>query len=391
MSTSSRPVTTTVDPAALDALRERIVGEHEAGRMPAAQFALARDGEVLVSESFGSASDTTRFSVFSCTKALIAGVVWQLIGEGALRPDTRAIDVLPRFGQDGRTPEWMAQVTLEHLLTHTSGFPGAPLGPNRWADREQRLGALRRWHAQWEPGTHFQYHPTSAHWVVAEMVATIEGRDHRDVVRTRLLEPLGLDGAGGMAFGPALDDQDDVAELVAVGEPPTPDEIAAVFGVAEIDLGEVTPESLLVFNEPATRTVGVPGGGAISTAAALTRLYQAFLHDPAGLWDPEVLADGVGHIRCTLPNPDLGFPSNRTLGLIVAGDDGLARFRGMGATTSPRAFGHNGAAGQIAWADPATGVSFALVTSGIDRNFLREARRIVSLASKGGLLVPYQP
>ncbi|MHB1137766.1 MAG: serine hydrolase, partial [Microthrixaceae bacterium] len=275
-----------------------------------------------------------------------------------------------------------------------------------WPPRDQRLEVFARWHGQWEPGTHFQYHPTAAHWIVAEMIATVEGRDHRDVVRTRMLEPLGLDpasfGPGGMTFGedPSAAGPgdtagggraDDVAELVAVGAAPTPAEIAAVFGEVEFDLGEVTPEALLVFNDPEVRSIGVPGAGAISSASALAVLYQAFLHDPAGLWDPEVLADGTGRLRCTLPNPDLGYPSNRTLGLILAGDDGLARFRGMGATTSPRAFGHNGAGGQIAWADPATGVSFALTTCGIDRNFLREARRIVSLASKGGLLVPYRP
>lgn len=382
------PAEAGIDPAALDALRARIAVEQDAGRMPAAQFALAVDGEVALVESFGEATDSTRFSMFSCTKALIAGVVWQLIGEGKLSADTRAIELLPEFGAQGRTPEWMARVTLEQLLTHTSGFPNAPLGPPRWDTRESRLEVFSRWHASFEPGTYFQYHPTAAHWVVAEMIATVEGRDHRDVVRDRIIEPLGLDD---LAFGPAEDDQDDIAELVVVGGPPTREEIESIFGTTEFDLGEVTPDALLMFNDPGVRHVGVPGAGAVSTAAALATYYQAMLLNPGGLWDPDALADGTGHIRCTLPNPDLGFPSNRSLGLIVAGDDGLARFRGMGATTSPRAFGHNGAAGQIAWADPATGVSFVLATSGIDGNFIREARRIVSLASKGGLLVPYRP
>jgi CubicO group peptidase (beta-lactamase class C family) len=382
------PARAGVDPSALESLRARIAVEQDAGRMPAAQFALAVDGELALVESFGTATDSTRFSVFSCTKALIAGVVWQLIAEGTLATDTRAIELLPGFGADGRTPEWMARVTLEQLLTHASGFPAAPLGPPRWDTRESRLEVFTRWHASFEPGTYFQYHPTAAHWVVAEMIAAVEGRDHRDVVRARIIEPLGLND---MAFGPAEDDQDDIAELVVVGGPPTREEIEAVFGTGGFDIGEVTPDALLMFNDTSVRRVGVPGAGAVSTAAALAMYYQALLHNPDGLWDPAVLADGTGHIRCTLPNPDLGFPANRTLGLIVAGDDGLARFRGMGATTSPLAFGHNGAAGQIAWADPATGVSFVLTTSGIDGNFLREARRIVSLASKGGLLVPFRP
>ena len=53
----------------------------------------------------------------------------------------------------------------------------------------------------------------------------------------------------------------------------------------------------------------------------------------------------------------------------------------MGRTVSPRAVGHNGAGGQIAWADPATGLSFAYVTNGLDQHILREPRRTTALAS----------
>ena len=44
-------------------------------------------------------------------------------------------------------------------------------------------------------------------------------------------------------------------------------------------------------------------------------------------------------------------------------------------------FGHGGAGGQIAWADPATGLSFAYLTNGHDRDLLREGRRIIALSS----------
>ncbi|MEI7887715.1 MAG: serine hydrolase domain-containing protein, partial [Actinomycetes bacterium] len=118
--------------AALDTLRNRIQEEVDAGRMPAAQMALAVDQELAVFESFGSATNRTEFNIFSCTKALIAGVVWQLIAEGRFDVDTRAIELIPAFGTLGKTPDWMAQVTLGQLLTHTSGFPTAPLGPPTW-------------------------------------------------------------------------------------------------------------------------------------------------------------------------------------------------------------------------------------------------------------------
>jgi CubicO group peptidase (beta-lactamase class C family) len=380
------PVDAGLDPGALETLRAKVHQQVDEGRMPACQFAFAVDGELAVFESFGEAAPTTRFNVFSATKAFIGGVVWQLIGEGRLTPATRAIELIPGFGVNGRTPDRMAEVTLEHLLTHTSGFPMAPLGPPRWDSRESRLEVFSRWYATADPGTSFTYHPTAAHWVVAEMIETLEGRDYRQVVAERILEPLGLRsftlGEGSTA--------DDVAELRIVGEPATYEELAAVMG--EFDrslLDEVTPAVLLAFNDPAIRAVGVPGGGGVSTAADLALYYQELLHNRAGLWDPEVLADATGTIRCALPNPMTGVASNRTLGLIVAGDDGLGAFRGMGATVSARAFGHNGAAGQIVWGDPASGVSFALTTSGIDPHPLREAQRIASLGAKAGACAPW--
>ena len=53
----------------------------------------------------------------------------------------------------------------------------------------------------------------------------------------------------------------------------------------------------------------------------------------------------------------------------------------MGATVSPRAFGHNGAGGQIAFADPESGLSVVYLTSGLDQNLLREAWRVTAVAS----------
>ena len=104
--------------------------------------------------------------------------------------------------------------------------------------------------------------------------------------------------------------------------------------------------------------VGEPGGGAIMTAAQLAVFYQGLLHDPAGIWDADVLADGTRRIRCTLPDPMLGMPANRTLGVVVGA--------GFGTTwgDSQTAFGWPGAGGQIAFAEPATGVSFAFLQMG---------------------------
>jgi CubicO group peptidase (beta-lactamase class C family) len=217
--------------------------------------------------------------------------------------------------------------------------------------------------------------------VLAELIERVAGEDYRDVIERRVTTPMGLPRVLGVPPGA----QAGIAELVAVGEPATAEEIEAVLGVPGIDVGEVTSDNLLRFNEPEARAVGHPGGGGIMTAAQLATFYQHLLHDDGRLFDPTVLHDVRTNVRNRLPDPMLGHPANRTLGLQLAGDDGHANKRGFGATSSPLAFGHAGAYGQIGWADPATGLSFAYCTNGMDLHQIREARRMVGLSSRAAL------
>ena len=148
---------------------------------------------------------------------------------------------------------------------------------------------------------------------------------------------------------------------------------------------EVTPEALLQLNRPEARAVGVPGGGAAMRASDLALFYQALLHNPGEIWRPDVLADATGNVRNHLPERNTGVPANRSLGLLLAGDDGCANIRGLGRTVSPGAFGHNGAGGQLAWADPATGLSLGYCTNGYDLHVVREPRRGTAISSLAGV------
>ena len=158
-------------------------------------------------------------------------------------------------------------------------------------------------------------------------------------------------------------------------------ELEAVFGVRELDLGEVTTEALLGFNDPAIRRVGMPGGGGVMRASDLALFYQAVLHNPGEMWKPDVLDDARTNVRNRLPDRMTGIPANRTLGLLQAGDDGFSHVRGMGRTVSPGTVGHNGAKGQIAWGDPASGLSLGYCTNGLDEHAVREPRRTTAIAS----------
>ena len=364
-----------LDAGALDALRDRLRSEVDEGRLPSCQFALARDNEVIVSETFGAAVADSRYVMFSATKAVVASAVWMLISEGLLDVSRRVVELVPSFGSNGKDV-----VTVEQVMLHTSGFPHAPFNALEWDDSDRRHARFAQWRLNWEPGTRYEYHPTSAHWVLAELIEQIAGADFRTFIRERVIEPLGLQK---LRIGVPPAEQGDVNMLVATGEPATRDELMKAIGIPEIPLTEVTEEALLAFNQPAMRTVGVPGGGGITSAADMARFYQALLHDPAGLWKPEVLQDATGNVRNTMPDY-IGTPANRTLGLMIAGDDGRSNARGMGRTVSPRAFGHNGAGGQIAWADPESGLSFCFLTNGLEANRLREWRRTTAIASRAG-------
>jgi CubicO group peptidase (beta-lactamase class C family) len=117
-------------------------------------------------------------------------------------------------------------------------------------------------------------------------------------------------------------------------------------------------------------------------AADLALFYQGLLNNPGGLWDAAVLDDAKTNVRCTFPDNLLHVPVNRTLGLVLAGDDGqhFMRYGSFGVANSPRSIGHAGAHMQIGWADPETGISFAYCTNGIDADVMKEGARGVNLS-----------
>lgn len=360
-----------LDPERLAAVLGRASREIDAGRLPSCQLAVARDGRVAVA-TLGAATDDSRYLVFSVTKAVTAAAVWLAMGDSLLAPETRVADLLPSFAREG-----FDGVTVEHLLTHTAGFPRAPLPPLDGATSAGRTEWFERWRLDWRPGTRTEYHPTSAHWVLAELLEQVTGTDYRGFVRDRLLTPLGLQR---LRLGLPVDEQQDVVDVVPVGLDETHLDGAPVV---------VTIDHLLAMDAPDVRAVGVPGAGAVSTAADVALLYQAFLHNPGGLFDAAILADATGNIRNRLPDPWTKVPANRTLGLVVCGDDGNQGMRELGRSVGPRAFGASGASGQVAWADPDTGLSFCYLTNGLEADQVKAFLRAGSLSTLAGrLLLP---
>jgi CubicO group peptidase (beta-lactamase class C family) len=355
-------------------LLARVAREVDEGRLPAVQVAVARDRRLVLCETFGDAGFDSLFCVFSATKAFTSAAAWLLIEEGKLDENERVVDIIPEFASNGKE-----RVTVQQLFTHTAGFPQAPFRPLDWLDRERRLARFAQWRLSWEPGSRYEYHPTATMWVIAEIIERRSGIEFREFVRERVIEALGLDDC---YVGLPEAENHRVVPCIYSGEPLTAADYAQL-GVPQPPETEVTEEAILGFNAPEIRAVGVPGGGGIMNAAALALFYQGLLH--GSLHGPRVWSEQMLESARRVRSGDLRDPlyrkrANRGLGIIIAGDDDR-HFRGFGHGNSPDTFGHNGAGGQLAWVDPATGISIGYVTNGIDRDPYRQGRRSVAISS----------
>jgi CubicO group peptidase (beta-lactamase class C family) len=161
---------------------------------------VSRGDETLFAEAYGHAhlgygvenTVDTRFAIASGTKGLTALVVVGLVAEGRLRLETTAREVL---GED--LPLIDDRVTVEHLLTHTSGIgdycdeeadpPPDPL----LATSADYLAALDGYPQISPPGSEFRYH-NGAFAVLSLIAERIAGIPFADLVRTRVTEPAGM-------------------------------------------------------------------------------------------------------------------------------------------------------------------------------------------------------
>lgn len=363
----------------LDGLLTRARREIDEGLLPACQLAVAKDGELIAFETYGDASPDDRFLMYSSTKTFVASMVWKLLSEGALRLEQAVAEIVPAFGENGK-----GAITVRQLLHHVAGVPNALLGFHDWDDRRERHRQFAAWPLEWEPGSRYSYHALSSSWVQAELVETLTGRDHREYLRDEIVRPLGL---ARFDLGVPEADQEDVKGAVLRGEPVTAEELNAAWGLPEVPAGWQSQDMLLVLNRPAIRAVGLPGGGGVSTAADVAMFYQHVLANTGGLWDPDVVRAAYEDVS-DFPD-DLGVPTARGLGVQVngAGETGnWAWWYGFGKGNAPRAFGHDGAGGQIAWINPETGLSFCYLTNGLDENIMRQKRRMLAIGSRAAAL-----
>ncbi|SDQ35704.1 serine hydrolase [Natronobacterium texcoconense] len=184
-------------------LRDRL---HEDG-LPGLSLAVTDGDETVYARGYGSrdlasnepATPETVYGIGSVSKSFAALATAQLVDDGTLDYDDHVTDHLEIDVPD--------DVTIHHLLSHTSGYPslavsealiarqlevgeaGVPLGS--LADVRAHLEGARDEIAG-DPGDRWMYCNTG-YTLVGEVIEAVTGQSYTDYVTSEILEPLGMD------------------------------------------------------------------------------------------------------------------------------------------------------------------------------------------------------
>ena len=138
------------------------------------------------------------FRIASMTKSFTAAMVLLLRDEGRLRLDDPIAEHVPELAGLRYPTADSPLITIRHLLTMTAGLPT----DDPWGDRQQGLDleAFARLLAgglsfAWTPGTRFEYSNTG-YGILGRLITNLAGAEYRDVIRERLLIPLGMTSTG---------------------------------------------------------------------------------------------------------------------------------------------------------------------------------------------------
>ncbi|MDL2080999.1 amino acid adenylation domain-containing protein [Streptomyces sp. GXMU-J15] len=181
-------------PAVADTLRESARGHG----VPGAGVAVFADGRlelmyygVTDTDSRTPYGPRTRQRVTCISKALLAFVALRLVDRGLVGLDEPLHGLLPHAfrRRDGRTVE----VTLRHLLSHTSGVDDSyeVWHDTDLPDLDTYLDSLSRYGQTFEPGEVFAYSAVGTS-IVAGLIEKLYGKPWRRALNELLLTPLGI-------------------------------------------------------------------------------------------------------------------------------------------------------------------------------------------------------
>ncbi|MFE7652621.1 serine hydrolase domain-containing protein [Streptomyces bottropensis] len=296
----------------------------------------------------------TLHGVFSSTKGAAHLVVALLVQDGVLELDREVAYYWPEFAAEGK-----GAVTLRELLAHRAGLVGTSAGftLEELADDRviaERLAVQRPF---WRPGTAFGYHALVIGALTGEVVRRATGRTLQDVYEERVRAPYGLD------FFLGLPEEHEHRFRSVLPMTPTPAQQAELDAVphgphtlASIAFNSQVPEPGELTDFPNARVVRAKGqssAGGVASARGLAGMYAAAISTVDGrppLLKPDTVAE-IGQVHSF--GHDLVARAPKAFGLGFQATAELVHpFLGAGT------FGHSGAGGSQAFADPRSGLAY---------------------------------
>jgi CubicO group peptidase (beta-lactamase class C family) len=303
----------------------------DAGVINAATFYL-RLGDRVEQRRFGQAqSMDAMFLLGSITKPMAITGVMTLVDEGEIHLSDKVVKYLPEFSEGDRK-----EVTVRHLLTHTSGLPDQ-LPEN--ADLRKRHAPLSEFVVRamrtpllFKPGTRYNYQSMGI-LLATEIAQRITGKTIHALLSDRVYSPLGM-----------------TRSSLGLGSFQTSDIVPSQMEGAAPESGAGSEEAKnWDWNSPYWRNLGAPWGGGYSSADDVARFLESFLHP-----DGRVVKESTARQMIRNHNKDLDTP--RGLGFAVGPG-------GFGQGCFERTFGHGGSTGTVAWADPENDRVCVILTS----------------------------
>ena len=313
--------------------------------------------------------------IWSATKGLAAACALHACVEEGCSLSTPVAEVWPEFSAGGKQ-----RITLAELLSHRAGL-SALSSEVPVLDYEAVIAALAAETPHWQPAEGHGYHPRTFGFLLDEIVRRLAGMPLRDYWRRHFGEPLGL----GAWIGVDPQAAESVAPVFAArSAPPKEDRFYREFG----STGSLTARSFTAprglhsvssMNTPEARTASLPAFGGIATASALGKFYVMLAQggelDGVKFLTPEA----VNPMTTTLANgPDkvLLIDTAFSAGFMKDPVDAAGRKTRTIFGPSLRAFGHPGAGGSVAFADPENHLSFAYVMNQMEPGVLPNAKAL---------------
>jgi beta-N-acetylhexosaminidase len=276
------------------------------------------------------------YDIASLTKVVATTTLVAKLAEGdfavPLDLDARIERYLPEW-VSGPQPEWRHDVTMRHLLTHTSGLPPFK---EYWRTSKGKQDTLTKIFAEpldYQPGTKEVYSDLGI-ILMAEIIERLTGRTLDDLANAYIFKPLAMKET---MFRPPKKLWPSIA----------PTEFDANFRKRLVQ-GEVHDENAFAIG-------GVSGhAGLFSTAPDLAAFCQMLLN--GGVYAHQRILRRATVAQFTTPQKLSG--GTRTLGWAVPTEGGSS-----GHYFSAHSFGHTGYTGTSIWIDPDRQLFVVLLTN----------------------------